>query len=427
MYFEVMSADPDDAFLAAGLTEDLIVDLARVEGLRVAARGEVHAFRGQTLPVRTVARELNVDYVVQGSVRRAGQRARIGVQLVRATDGHASWAERYDRTLEDLFDMQAEVSRQIVDALQVQLRPAEAELLKRAPTANREAYVLYLRARALLDDSQRRSNFAAEDALRQAVSLDPDFALAHAALAECYGQRATGWWGGLELVEQARPHAQRAVELEPSLPQSHMAMGFVLRLQGDAEGLLREIRLAARPDTTDPVILRWAGWSLMTQGRAEEALEILERAHRLHPRNYRIASSLTDCYLSLGRHEDERRILESIRESLTETLDREPGNLDARAILGITLSQAGDPAGGIAQAERAIAADPEDGRIRYNAACTFAHAGEPERAIEQLRIMVGMVPSHLTDWVRRDPDLASLRQHPEFIRMFGGHEEPGRS
>ena len=192
LYFEAMSTDPDDAFLAAGLTEDLIVDLARVEGLRVAARGEVQPFRGRDLPPRTVARELGVEFVVQGSVRRAGRRARINAQLVRAADGHATWAERFDRTIEDLFDVQAEVSQRIVDALQVTLRPAERELLNRAPTKDREAYALYLRGRALMDENRRSSNLRAEECLRQAIERDPRFALAHATLAECYGSPGDG-------------------------------------------------------------------------------------------------------------------------------------------------------------------------------------------------------------------------------------------
>ena len=419
LYFEVLSADPNDAFLAAGLTEDLIVDLARVEGLRVAARGEVQPYRGRDLPPRTVARELSVDYVVQGSVRRAGQRARISAQLVRAADGQATWAERFDRTLDDLFEVQAEVSKRIVEALEVTLRPAEREMLERAPTRNREAYALYLRGRALIDETRRESSFRAEECLRQAVQLDPTFTLAHAALAECLGVRATAWWAGLEVLDAARHHAQRAIELDPDLPESHMAMGYVRRLEGDTEGVLAEIAAASRPDTTDPLILNWAARSCMTQGRSAEALELLERAHRLHPRHYRIASSLTDCYLALGRKEDERRMLVRTEEALLETLDREPDNVDARIILAIALAQSGKREAGIAQAERALAAAPDDGRVRYNAACAFAHAGDPERAIEQLRAMVSMVPSYLTDWVRRDPDLASLRTHPEFVRMFG--------
>jgi TolB-like protein/Tfp pilus assembly protein PilF len=420
LYFEVLSADPDDGFVAAGLTEDLIVDLARVEGLRVAARGEVQPFRGRELPPRTLARELNVDFVVQGSVRRAGPRARISAQLVRASDGHAVWAERFDRTLEDLFDVQAEVSKRIVEALQVSLRPAERDILDRAPTRNREAYALYLRGRGLIDEHRRESNYRAEECLRQAVELDPEFALAHAALAECYGERATAWWGGgREVAERARPHALRAIELDPDLPEAHVALGYLHRLEGNAEALLREIEVASGPDATDPMILRWAGWSYLTQGMPEKAVAILERAFRLHPRNYRIGSSLTDCYVMLGRKEDERRMLSVMRELVVETVSREPDNVEARIFLAIVLSQSGDREAGIAQAERVIAIAPDDGRVRYNAACAFALAGEPERAIEQLQQMVELVPSYLTDWVRRDPDLASLRSHPEFVRMFG--------
>jgi thioredoxin-like negative regulator of GroEL len=132
-----------------------------------------------------------------------------------------------------------------------------------------------------------------------------------------------------------------------------------------------------------------------------------------------MASSLVDCYLMLRRPEDEQRMIARLREVLVETLARDPRNVDARIILAIGLAQSGEREAGIAQAQMALAEAPEDGRVRYNAACTFAHAHEPERAIEQLRIMVEMVPSYLTDWVRRDPDFASLREHPEFVRMFG--------
>jgi TolB-like protein/Tfp pilus assembly protein PilF len=417
--FEALSADPDDAFLADGLTEDLIVDLARVEGLRVAARGEVQPFRGRDLPPRTVAREMGVDYIVQGSVRRAGQRARISAQLVRASDGHATWAERFDRTLEDLFDVQAEVSKRIVEALQVSLRPAEREMLSRAPSRNREAYALYLRGRRLLDQNSRDTNLRAEEVLLQAVEMDPDFALAHAALGECYGLRGTSWWAGLEIVEKARPHTLRALELDPDLPEAHMAMGFIHRLEGNAEGLMEEFRKAAPPDTTDPLLLRWAGWSFLSQGRYTEALEILERAHRLHPRHFRIASALTDCYVIFGRRDDERRTLALIREVLMDRVGQDPNDVEARVFLGIVLAQSGEAEAGIEQAMRAVGLAPADGRIRYNAACALAVAGLPDRAMEQLEAMVAMLPSYLKDWIRRDPDLASLHDREDFQRLFG--------
>ncbi|TMQ53533.1 MAG: hypothetical protein E6K72_08340 [Candidatus Eisenbacteria bacterium] len=155
--FEVMSADSDDAYLAAGLAEDLIVDLTRLGGLTVASRAEVAPYRDRAVPPRTLARELAADYVLLGSVRRAGNRARISTQLVRASDGHALWADRFDRTLEDLFDVQAEVSKRIVEALHLALKPGEREMLDRAPTRSAEAYRFYLRAREIMEVAARRA------------------------------------------------------------------------------------------------------------------------------------------------------------------------------------------------------------------------------------------------------------------------------
>jgi adenylate cyclase len=217
----------------------------------------------------------------------------------------------------------------------------------------------------------------------------------------------------------AAPHARRAIELDPKLPQARLALAAIHRLEGNAVALLEELRAAQGLESNDPVVLRSIGWSYMTLGRPEEALEILERAHRSHPRDYRIVSSLVDCCAMLGRKEEEERLLGHIRELLFEALDRDPGNVDARGLLCIALAQSGERAAGIVQAEQVLAMAPGDGRVRYNTACAFVYAGLPERAIEQLRIMVGLVPSYLTDWVRKDPDLAPLRQHPEFVRMFG--------
>jgi thioredoxin-like negative regulator of GroEL len=146
---------------------------------------------------------------------------------------------------------------------------------------------------------------------------------------------------------------------------------------------------------------------------------ILERAHRLHPRNYRLLSTLIDCNMLLKRDAEVERLLHDLREMLVEIVDHEPENYDARIILAINLAQLGENAAGIAQADRAIASAPEDGRVRYNAACTFAHAGEVDRALEQLRILRKLTPTHPTDWILRDPDLAALHEHPEFVALFG--------
>jgi TolB-like protein/thioredoxin-like negative regulator of GroEL len=432
LYFEVLSTESDDAFVAAGLVEDLIVDLTQVGGVQVASRADVLPFRDRPLPSRTLARELGVDYVLSGSVRRAGNRARISAQLVRAGDGHTMWAERFDRTLDDLFDVQAEVSKRIVEALQVALRPGEREMLERAPTRSKEAYAFYLRARERLGRLSRESLTSAEQLLGRALELDPEFALAHAALGECYARRSLAWYAGLECAEQALACARRALDLEPELFEGLLVMGMVHRIKGEHEQLLAvfDRLLAMNPDHPEAMV--WVGWSYLSMGKPELALGILERCAQRHQDNYIASSWLISAYALLGRPEEARRATLSTRDRVIETLRREPENVHARSILAGMLAQLGERDAGIEQMERTVAMAPDDPRIRYNAACTYAQLGLVERAMDELREGTKNLPSYVTDWPKFDPDLASLHDHPEFIRMFGkaehtrGHE-PGAS
>jgi TolB-like protein/Tfp pilus assembly protein PilF len=423
LYFEILSSEADDAFLAAGLVEDLIVDLTQLGGLRVATRAEVLPFRDRPLPPRTLARELGVDYVVSGSVRRAGNRARISAQLVRAVDGHALWAERFDRTLEDLFDVQAEVSKRIVGALQVALKPGEREMLEQAPTRSQEGYGYYLKAREFLVQPTREASVSAEALLKSALELDPEFALAHAALGECYARRGLSWHAGIEeAADQAQACARRALELKPDLFEGHLAMAMAFRVRGAPDKVLKAFDrvLAMNPDHVEA--LRLAGWGYLSVGQPEEGVRLLERAVQRWPEEYWAASFLMSGYEMLGREDDVRRAIIMTRDRVIEVLRKQPQNVHARSLLASMLVQLGEREDGIKQAERTVAMAPEDGRIRYNAACTFARAGLPERALEQLREGIRNVPSYLSDWPRRDPDLASLHDHPEFIRLFGKAE-----
>ena len=412
--FEVLSSDDDVAFMATGLVEDLIVDLTRVERLRVASRAEVASYAERRVPPRTLARELRADFVVTGSVRRSGERARISAQLVRARDSHLLWAERFDRTLRDLFAVQAEVSRRIVDALQVAVGPAEQRMLERVPSRNTEAYALYLRARELLETSPD-SNRLGERLLKQALELDPDFALAHAALGECYARRGLLWWAELTVADPALACAQRALELEPGLPDAYYVELMVRRLEGDPQKVLEAIDKVLKTLPDDFQAREWAGWSYLALGQPEQALPILEDLTD----RYSALSHLGACYRMLGRDADADRTQDLLHERLVEILRRNPDTVHVRTLLAIALAREGDAEGAVAQAERAIALAPEDGRTHYNAACAFAIAGMPARALAQLQEGTKNLPSYLTDWPRRDPDLASLHTYPEFVKLFG--------
>lgn len=420
--FEVMSSDADDAFLADGLADDLVVDLTRLGGLHVASRGETSAYKDRSVPPRTIARELGVDFVLLGSVRRAGNRARINVQLVRATDGYALWAERFDRTLDDLFEVQAEVSKRVVAALQVALRPGEQEMLDRAPTKSPEAYTFYLRAREHIALRRRAGLLAAEELLVRAIELDPKFALAHAALAQTHALRAMGWFAGREMADRAQPHAQRALELEPDLLEGHLAMAMVHRIRDEHEPLLREIERVVTMNPDHEEAQEWAAWSYMASGQPERAVAMLERLVARRSEALAPAMWLGSCYEMLGREAAAARANDLLGDRLIERVRKHPEDIYARSLLASQLVRTGQIEAGIAQVEKTVAAAPDEGRIRYNAACTLARAGMPDRAIEQLKAGIRNIPEYLTDWPRRDPDLVSLHDHPEFIRMFGKAE-----
>lgn len=417
LYFEVLGSSPEDAFLAAGLTDDLIVDLTRLGGLHVASREDVRVYRDRAVPPRTLGRELNVDYILLGSVRRAGNRIRVAAQLVRASDGQVFWTDRLDRTLEDLFGLQTEVSHRIVEALQVALQPGEREMLERIPSKSTEAYTFYLKARDLLDNGTGDANRRAEQMLRLAVELDPEFALGHAALGECYAVRALKWWGGPEVIEPALAFARRALELEPDLLDAHLARAIALRVGEDPDAL-EALEQVIRLDPDHGEALTWAAFVYMTLGRPERAAPILEKVLERHPRHYRAAGYLVGAYEMLGRSDERLRSLQRSMDACVEELRRNPDDALARAFLAIVLVQTGQLDGGIAQAERALRIAPEDGRIRYNVACAFARAGLADRALDQLREGTRMTPGYFHSWAPRDPDFAILRGNPEFIRMF---------
>jgi serine/threonine protein kinase/Flp pilus assembly protein TadD len=417
LYFEVLSSDPEDSFLAAGLTDDLIVDLTRVEGVRVASRADVSRYKDRSVPPRTVGRELTVDYVVLGSIRRAGSRARINAQLVRASDGHSMWIERFDRTIDDLFDLQEEVSKRIVEALQVALQPGEREMLGRAPTRNSEAYSYYLRAGELLDSRSRDGNFRAEELLKNAIELDPEFALAHAALGQCYAGRAGRWWSGVAITEEALSCADRALKLEPDLTEATLVQAMVHRLRGEPRAALELVGPIVAKHSDDREAVELKALCHMVLDEWDQAIGHLERLTERYPEQYTSASYLSSCYEMVGEMEKFRQMREVVRERVLETLRLHPDDAFARSILGINLVEGGEIDEAVRQLKKSVAIDPGDSRNRYNAACAYSRAGRIEESLAELEGVIRNLPDQYQDWPRKDPDLANARRHPDFERI----------
>jgi serine/threonine protein kinase/Tfp pilus assembly protein PilF len=283
--FENLSPDPDNAFFADGLTEELIADLAKVHALRVISRTSAMHFKGTTKQLPEIARELNVRYVLEGSVRRAGSSLRITAQLIDAsTDAHL-WAEKYTGTLEDVFDLQEKLSRQIVASLRVALTPDEERRLAARPIHDVRAYDAFLRAKSEVGTYTPGGIERATRLLDHALGIVAENALLHAGLGLAY---ATAYDSGIshseETLARAEHHARRALEIDPELGQAHWALGLVRYKHGDFTAALRETRRAVELDHSTDAILVLV-WVLAIYGRMADARRYADEAVLVDPLN----------------------------------------------------------------------------------------------------------------------------------------------
>ena len=285
MPFDNISGDPEQEYFADGMTEDLITDLSKISGLFVVARHSSSAFKGQAIDVREVARRLGVRYVLEGSVRKVGSRIRINVQLIDALSGGHLWAERYDGTVENVFELQDDVGAKVVSALAVHLSGDERERLQHVHTRNLDAYELYVRAKSTPYPPIPERLDAAREMFERVIELDPDFAGGYAGVSWVLGFGVT--WGHVdagETVARAMALARKAIEVDDAFGWSYTTLALALQLQGKHEEALAaaDEAVARQPNDADGHAYR--GFILALAGRPKLGLEPVERAIRLNPR-----------------------------------------------------------------------------------------------------------------------------------------------
>jgi len=307
--FTNLSSDPEQEYFADGVVEDIITGLSRSKTLFVIARNSSFTYKGKAVDIKQVGRELGVRYVLEGSVRKSGHRVRITGQLVDAATGNHIWADRYDSTLEDIFDLQDRVTTSVIGAISPQLERAEIERAKRKPTESLQAYDYYLRALASFYRYTRDGNIEAFKLTQIASNLDPDFAAPVAHGANCFVQRSFFWGGvGAEDVAEARRLATRALELDKGDPTVLATAGNVLALLGEEmeEGAL----LLARAISLDPnlaVARIWYGLVQLNLGEGDAAIEQFQiglRMSPLDPRIFLAQTGMASAHFLAGRYED---------------------------------------------------------------------------------------------------------------------------
>jgi adenylate cyclase len=283
--FTNMSRDPEQDYFSDGITEDIITELSRFRSLLVVARNSSFRYKNQVPTVQDVGRQLGVEYVVEGSVRKAGGRVRITAQLVRAETGHQVWAERYDRDMEDLFEVQDDVVRRVTATLVGRLEDARRALSQRRPKGDLRAYDIYLRARQHFVSLSPDDNRKAVELLEAAIGIEPDLAAALALLSEVHLRAWLHGWSDdpASSLAEARRTALRAIELDEEDSRTHTALGLAYLFTGERDRSRRHFEAALRLNPNDPRVLVFYSRFAAFNGDPNLALELADRAIQLNP------------------------------------------------------------------------------------------------------------------------------------------------
>jgi non-specific serine/threonine protein kinase len=411
--FANLSADPENEYFADGMAEEVISALSKIEALRVASRTSSFAFKNRREDVREIARALSVTAVLEGSVRRAGRRLRVAVQLVKADDGFQLWSQRFDRDLEDVFAVQDEIATSIADALRVVLTPRERQAIQRIPTDNLEAYDLYLRGRALLGELTEESIVQAQYLFRRAVELDDEFTPAWLGLAESAMWSYQWFDRSAKNRDTVAEASRRAIAVAPDLAEAHVARGMAAWLQGEAGGAIAAFE---RAQAIDPQLWH-APFFLarvhVTEGNLDEAARWFRRADEIRPEDYQAITLLSSLLEGIDRHDDALAAARRGVEVVERHLRLNPH--DARAYYLGAGCQAvlGREDLALEWAHRALEISPRDGGVLYNVACAFLHAGLIDDALDLLERAVSEGWGN-RDWLEQDPDMDPIRHHPRF-------------
>jgi adenylate cyclase len=327
--FMNMSSDVEQEYFSDGITEDLITDLSKVSGLFVIARNSSFSYKNRSVKVQDIARDLGVRFVLEGSIRKAGNRVRITAQLIDATNGGHLWAERFDRDLTDIFSTQDEVVEKIVGVLSVTLTKTEEERLTRRGTSNVQAYEFWLRARDQFSHATRESVVEGKALHRKAIEADPRFAAPHAGLALAgISEYASGWADDPErTLDEAERWARRALELDPQEPVSHMALGNVYLWRRQHDAALAEFRQMTAIDPNFAQGHMATGLGLMYAGQPAEALDAFAFAMRLDPHFPAIVLHfVAQAHFALGDYESAAKLLD-------QRIARNPATDSSRMLL----------------------------------------------------------------------------------------------
>jgi non-specific serine/threonine protein kinase len=421
LYFENQSGAKEDEYFRDGITEDIVTELSKIAQLEIFPRSEMLAFRDKPVTAQQVGQQLGAAYVLEGSIRRAGNRVRITAQLVEASTRHSVWAERYDRQLEDVFAIQEEIARSIAQALRITLTPQEEKTIARRPTENPQAYDFYLRGRSY---TRRENMDYGLQMFEQAIQLDPNFALAHAGIAHLCGLIYEIRDQNPKWIERGLAACDRATALAPELPEvlvAHARLFYAQKKYQEA-ALLAQRAIERKPDCDGSWNI--LGRAYFASGRFEEAAALTERAIEANGDDYNTYIPYNMALERLGRKKESEHMRLRMVRVLRQQLELVPEDVRARILLASSLAYVNQDADeSIRHLQTAVALRPGDPNTLYNAACTYGVLGKKGEALETVKKAFAAGYNN-QNWAARDSDLDCLHDDPEFQKLVGLSERP---
>jgi len=417
LYFQNLSGVKEDEYLRDGITEDIITELSKIRGLKIYSRATVVAYRDREVTPAQIGQQLSAAFVLTGSLRRAGTRLRINAQLVDTHTDFPLWSERYDREMSDVFEVQDEIARKIAEALRITLSPQEQQALAAKPTDNLQAYDLYLRGKSYARRLTRQDLEFALQMFESAVTMDPGFALAHAAIAKVCAEYHYNFQRDARWIGRAMAASQRAVALQPDLPEVQIANAWVLYAGNQYDEAVRVAKqaIARRRDCDGAYYL--LGRAMFSSGRYQEVVDMMDQALEASGDDYNVYVPIMNSLGELGKEEALRNLRLRRTVVLENHLKPVPEDARARTHLAGEYAAAGREEDAVREANLAIALRPNEATVLYNVACVFAQMKKKAEAMDALK-KAWNAGFKEADWARRDPDLALLHGDPEFERLY---------
>ncbi len=420
--FANMSGDAEQEYFSDGITEDIITDLAKVSAVAVVSRNTAFTFKGKHVDIRQVAQQLKVSHVLEGSVRKSGNRVRITAQLIVGKSDEHVWAERWDRDLNDIFALQDEISEAIVAGLKVRLLPEEKKAIEQRGTTNLEAYQTYLMARQFYITSNMTDARKSDRVIRlcqRAIELDPNYARAWAQLA--VAQRLQAYAG--KAGDAGLAAAEKALSLDDSLAEAHAARIGVLvsNREYDKARAALAVALPLEPDSYE--LNKEAAHLAFLENRHQDSIRHYEKMASVMETDFSAVGLLMSCYAAVGDKAGVRSAAERTLVRVEKIIAHEPDNGSALGMGIGALAFLGQAERAKEWAARAMLLDPENSNMRYNIACTLIlDLGEIDAGLDLLEQALTKFGKDRLAHAKIDPDFESVRDHPRFKAMIAAAE-----